>query len=167
MSLTQRMAGLTWILCEPPVSAGVLDEHEQMLGIEFPEDFREVIQQCPGGQPLERSDFWIEHPAHGRLGSGLGALVTLGPVEDVNSLRFCARALHDHHGLPQHIIPIVIEGGGDYMCLDYRESVTEPRMVYYSHEAPLETAFAYLADSFTGFLDMLEPREEEPDDIDD
>lgn len=161
---TQQMAGLTWILCRTPVSAAVLNDHEQMLGVKFPQDFRQVIQKCPGGQPLERSDFWIEHPAHGRLGSGLGALVNLDSMDDGDSLQFCAYALHHYHKLPRHIIPIAMDGGGDYMCFDYSKSATHPRVVYYSHEAPREVAFCHLADSFTGFLDMLEPPEEEDSD---
>ena len=165
MSHTQQMAGLTWILCRPPVSMDVLDEHEHILGVTFPQDFRLVIQMCPGGQPLERGDFWIEHPAHGRLGSGLGALVNLDSIEDVNSMQFCTHALHHYHQLPAHIIPIAIDGGGDYMCFDYGESPSHPCVVYYSHEAARETAFCHLADSFTEFLEMLEPSEEEADDI--
>ena len=72
-----------------------------------------------------------------------------------------AHALHHHHDVPRAIIPIAVDGGGDYMCLDYRQSATEPGVVYYSHEAPPEHSLCHLADSSTAFLAMLEPPEEE------
>lgn len=46
----------------------------------------------------------------------------------------------------------------------YRENAIEPRVVYYSHEAPRAVAFCYLAGSFSAFLDILEPLEDDPDD---
>lgn len=164
--LVQQAAGLTWDLCAPPLSADVIGEHERMLGIKFPDDFRAVIQTCSGGQPQERSEFWIDHPAHGRLGSGLGALVTFDPADENDGILATTRDLRRYHGVPSAIIPIAVDGGGDFMCLDYSESMSAPSVVYYSHEAPLETAFCHLAASFTEFLAMLEPPEEDPDDID-
>ncbi len=166
MSLTQQMAGLTWILCKPPVPARIIAQHQRILGVTFPDDFCKVIQRCSGGQPLEREEFWIDHPAHGRLGSGVGALVTLGPLDDVNGMLFSAYALHERHGVSRDMIPIAVDGGGDYMCFDYGQSATHPPVVYYSHEAPLAISFCHLADSFTSFLAMLEPPEDEPDEMD-
>lgn len=133
---TQQMAGLTWILCEAPVSADVITEHEHALGIIFPDDFRAVIQKCPGGQPVERRDFWINHPGYdGRIGSGLGGLVSLGPLDDYDSMLANAEALHERFGVSRKLIPIALDGGGDYMCLDYRESESEPKIVYWSYGA--------------------------------
>ncbi len=160
MSFTQHIASMTWTLCEPPVSERVIVEHERIFGVTFPGDFREVIQQCPGGHPVERTVFWMDHPEHGRLGSGLGALVTLEPPDDVDGMLWSANTLHHHHGVSCELIPIALDGGGDYMCLDFRESPTHPGIVYWSHEAMPETSLAHLADSFTSFLEMLEPPEE-------
>lgn len=87
----------------------------------------------------------------------MGGLVSLGPPDDHDSVLACAEELHDNYGVSRQLIPIALDGGGDFMCLDYRESESEPKIVYWSYGAIPDVAIAYIADSFTSFLAMLKP----------
>lgn len=160
MNFTHEIASLTWELCRESATESVISEHEQILGVKFPPDFRAVIKLCPGGQPVERSDFNLQHPGAGNVESCLGALLTLGPADDdVDGILDTARSLHDTHGLSRQIIPFATDGMGDYMCLDFRRDPLTPAIVYWSHETRIDDAIAHLADSFDEFLAMLAPPE--------
>jgi cell wall assembly regulator SMI1 len=162
MSKIQHAAGLTWELCEPPVDDQVIDNLEHTLGIKFPPDFRQVIHRCHGGVPVERSAFDYEDPSIGKTGSGIGALMTLYP-DDTGSILTTLRLLAIDEQLPDKVIPFADDGGGDMMCLDYREDPDHPKVVYWSHEEEKDKSIIPLADSFTEFLAMLEPPEPLPD----
>lgn len=157
MSLTQRIAGLTWEGCNPPADDRTMDELEQTLGVKFPLDFRRVMQLCQGGTPVERNCFKYR----GAHGSGIGALLSVDPDDEENILGTMELLSHDDQ-LPHAVIPFADDGGGDMMCLDYRNDPEHPRVVYWSHEQPRESSISPLADSFTEFLDSLQP----PIDID-
>lgn len=162
MSRIETAASLTWDGCGDPVDTAVLEEHEHALGFQLPGDLRAVLGRCHGGTPVERSDFEFYHPDLGDSDSGVGALVTL-EADDVDSMLSVWRDLQAFHGVPREIVPFATDGGGDFMCLDYREDPMNPRIVYWAHEADPDRAIAFLADSFTAFLAMLEPPEPLPD----
>ena len=166
MRHTHRIGSLTWTFCKSPVDNRVLDEHERVLGMKFPGDLREVLQRCHGGHPVEKAVFWFEHPDPdlGRMGSGIGALVTLDPLDGGDDMLGIVQTLREYQDLPSGIVPFATDGGGDYICLDYRKDTDHPTVVYWAHEADPGQSIAYLADSFTDFLGILEPPEPLPDD---
>jgi hypothetical protein len=59
------------------------------------------------------------------------------------------------HQLPKGIIPIADDGGGDFICFDFRSSETSPKVVYWHHEKKKEKSITYLCETFTDFIDML------------
>jgi cell wall assembly regulator SMI1 len=162
MSTVQRAAGLTWKWCKPPVDNQAIDALERTLGVKFPPDFRRVIQRCHGGVPVERSAFHYEDPSIGTTGSGIGALMTLYP-DDTDGILTTLRLLSIDEQLPDKVIPFADDGGGDMMCLDYREDPDHPKVVYWSHEEEKDKSIIFLADTFTEFLAMLKPPEPLPE----
>jgi hypothetical protein len=53
--------------------------------------------------------------------------------------------------LPQGVIPIADDGGGDFVCLQYAGQA-QPSVVYWHHG---DRSVVPLSESFSGFLDML------------
>lgn len=152
-----KIGSLTWEDCEPPVDDEVIEGLERSLDVKFPSDFREVMQLCHGGNPVERCDFYYDNPTLGRpIRSGIGALMTLYP-DDTGGILTTLRLLAMDDQLPDKIVPFAEGGGGDMMCLDYRTDPDHPGVVYWAHEEEKESAIIPLADSFSEFLDKLLP----------
>jgi hypothetical protein len=59
--------------------------------------------------------------------------------------------------LPEGLVPFADDGGGDYMCLDYRNKPEAPGVVYWAHERGKHDSVFPLANSFSEFLDILQP----------
>ena len=78
------------------------------------------------------------------------------PDDEYSILKTTERLLRNDR-LPEGIIPFAEDGGGDQICLDYRQGRRQPRVVYWSHEEEKDQSIFPLADSFTEFLAMLEP----------
>lgn len=153
----EEAAGITWKRCEPPVSDEIVDELERILKVTFPADFRHVMQHCHGGVPIDRSDFHFDHPTIGRpIRSGIGALMTLYP-DATGGILTTLRLLAIDDQLPDRVIPFADDGGGDMMCLDYRENPDIPKIVYWAHEEAKAQSLIPLANSFSEFLDQLLP----------
>jgi cell wall assembly regulator SMI1 len=162
MTGDQHDMSLTWKHCEPPVEDAILNDLEHKLGVKFPQDFRDVMKICHGGTPVERSDFVYVDPDLGPVGVSLGALLNLHN-DDVEGILKTMELLSLDDQLPEGIIPFADDGGGDMMCLDYREDPGHPKVVYWAHEREKHDSIIPLADSFTEFLSMLEPPEPLPE----
>jgi hypothetical protein len=116
------------------------------------------MQICHGGTPVERRCFTVQHPHLGPSGSGVGALLSLNPRDEDHIVNIMKLLAVDDQ-LPDQIIPFADDGGGDMMCLDYRQDPDHPKVVYWAHEEEKDTSIFPLADTFTEFLAMLEPPE--------
>jgi cell wall assembly regulator SMI1 len=159
---TQRAASITWENCKEPATDESIEEVEQAFGVKFPDDFWAVMQVCHGGIPVERSDFYFWYPGLGRRGSGIGVLLNFVPDDDYSILKTTKRLLRNDR-IPERVILFAEDGGGDAMCLDYREGDSNPKIVYWSHEEEKEQSIIPLADSFSEFLDQLIPPEYPPE----
>jgi cell wall assembly regulator SMI1 len=157
---TRQVASLTWEGCEPPVDDEGIQEIERALGVEFPSSFREIIQSCHGGTPVERREFFYRDPTIGKMASGLGALLTLNLDDELSGILETVHSMTSTGRLPDKVIPFAEDGGGDLICLDYREDPDHPKVVYWSHEEEPERSIIPLADSFAEFLDELLPPED-------
>jgi cell wall assembly regulator SMI1 len=134
---------LTWEFTSEPLLDEIIQGVEMLLGVQFPPDYRDCLKQNHGAQPLE-SDFDLEAP-DGKMWGSFGLLLTVSPYAQENvfaSLHYVERI--------QNVIPIVAEGGGNFICLDYPGDRTRanPTIVYYDHEVNLEDNFFFLCASF-------------------
>jgi hypothetical protein len=133
---------------------------ELLLGVRFPEDYRGCLRvnHCAYPSPPE---FVV--PVEGRpFRSGLGPLLTIDPRAPYFSMFKTLPPLANEHGLPPEIIPIAENGGGDFVCLDYRRdsSRSNPTIVYWHHEVGGTEGLTPLADSFSELLDSLQPEDD-------
>lgn len=135
---------LTWF--EPPqvVDEAAIAAVEHAVGVRFPADYRDFARRFQGGVPLE-SDFPLPDPRQ-HTGS-VGMFLSLA-FDDVDSVVRAHGDLSDR--LPERVIPIAVDGGGDYMCLDLRSG--SGAVVYWHHE---RDEFTGVAPSFAAFIDML------------
>jgi hypothetical protein len=144
-------AGETWVGCRPPLDEETVRDAERRLDLKFPEDYVAAAAQCPGGHP-QRNRFTYLDPVLGNVRSSLAMLLDLSPDADEGVVSM-TQLLADE--LPGRVIPIGDDGGGDYVCLDFR-SDGPPTVAYFSHESEPSDDVIPLASSFSAFLQMLE-----------
>ena len=65
--------------------------------------------------------------------------------------------------VPDNVIPFSMDGYGNLICLDFRETPDHPTVVFWDHEK-CDDPPLYVASSFTDFLNKLYGRQsrEEP-----
>ena len=132
------------------ISQNQISDFENILGINLPNDFKEVVKNQDGASP--------NHPALDFCGmkekvfSGLIPLLepnyySASIVETINSYEI---------PFPEGIIPFGQDPFGNLYCFDYRGKV-EPTIVYWDHEAEMsyEFQFCLVADTFSAFLNKL------------
>jgi hypothetical protein len=142
---------LTWRHCGTPIDDSRIEEVEQVLGITFPDDFRECIKQCHKGSP-SRQDFRVPSPA-GEFGSCLGFLISFDR-DDEDRIELICEDLED---IPNGIIPFAEDGGGDFICFDYNNPNNDgsPSVLYWHRAGLPGNEFCALSTSFSGFLELL------------
>ena len=85
----------------------------------------------------------------------MSGLLTISESEE-----FRAYSMSDTHKLIQPhvaagIYPVAATANGDFLCLDYRESPSAPRIVSYFAEGSGEEAIHPIAESFSNLLSKL------------
>jgi cell wall assembly regulator SMI1 len=123
---------LRWDNLREPLAESTVTEAERALGIRFPDDYRRCLIQFHGASPAV-SDFVVVTQDGRRFNSCVGVLLTADPRDAENIL-----AMHSGMGPYKDgpVIPIIDDGGGDFVCLDYRGKGAReaPRIVYFEHE---------------------------------
>ncbi len=134
----------------------VLDEQtvsdaETQLGVTFPQDFRLIVSGYDGAQPKPNRFRYWDPNLGSEVGDSIGPLLSLR-TDRAENLFVVLTWLSDQ--LPENVIPIADDGGGNFLSLDYRGG-SEPRVVFWDHERDGEDAVIPLAASFSAFLAML------------
>ena len=136
-----------------PLSDDLIDDIEKVIGFTLPKDYVECVKFYHGGQPKGR-DLDIE--VSGKTwGIGFGMLLTLDPLHSAENIVTALFSLRNYHQLPNYYLPIVVGGGGDYLCFDYSENPLSPKVVFFFHELEVQEGIFYVADSFSDLLSML------------
>jgi hypothetical protein len=154
------MAGefLTWFDAPSPES----DEHvasvENAIGYRLPDDYREFAKSYSGGSPHE-TDFEFSDSETGTFCASVGEFFTLSPDDDRNLLRWMERT----EFFPTGLVPFAGDGGGNYICFDFRSDTNSPSIVFWhSGRRGLENEVSCVAKTFSDFVDLLhEPADEE------
>ena len=147
---------LKWKTSNDPIPDHIVNAAEAILGVSLPESYKKLAQRYPGGSP-DKSEFKVKLSDQGRTWSScIGGLLSLDPRK-IDNVFACLVGLSREDGLPQGLIPISDDGGGDLICLDYR-FVHEgpPSVVYWAHELGGENGIIAIASSFDEFLEILE-----------
>src|SRR3954471_8292620 len=105
----------SWRYTTDPLSEKAIKSAERALGVEFPPDYRACVRENHGGAP-EPSGFVVEVEPGRTEARTVGLLLTLDTREPENVVR----TRSETPGLPDGLVPIMDDGGGDFVCLDYR-----------------------------------------------
>lgn len=144
---------LSWENCHAEESDARVSAVEAVLGVRLPEDYRECIKKYHGGTP-SRSRFTFKDQKLGDMESCLGVLLSLDE-DDAENLVDTWHELAPQ--LPRAVVPFADDGGGDFICFDYRDvrQTTTPVVVYWHHERVQPEALTPLCNSFSEFMSML------------
>lgn len=140
-----------WRWTSEPLSERVIRNAERALGITFPADYRACVRDNHGGAP-EPADFRVDLGTGRHLAGSVGLLLSLDPRQDENVVA-TARALTAESRLPPGLVPIIDDGTGRFVCLDYRADPSKkaPTLAYFS----IDRDVIFVAHDFTGFLGLL------------
>lgn len=132
------------------VSDEQLSGAEQLLGVKFPVEYREEVQNFGGS--FGDVAFLVDRPSEGFDRCSIGLLLSLLP-QSRNSI-YRVMAAWEEHELSARLIPIAEDGGGNYLCLDYRNG-DEPDVVFYFHELSGDDGIIFVCSTFAEFLTRL------------
>jgi SMI1 / KNR4 family (SUKH-1) len=146
-------SALGWEGCRHKASDIEIGEVEAELSIKFPDDYKECVRVCAGGYP-KNSNFTFTDQRYGVMQGCLGAMLSFDKDDPENFLE-TYRELSEQ--LPEGLVPFADDGGGDFICFDYRttEKPNAPSVVYWHHERNAADSLTHLCDSFTAFIKML------------
>lgn len=145
------MAEIKWEDFSSPIGDDEIKNIEGKLGVRLPSDFVEVAKEHHGGVPSPNS-FYYNSPYAGKVKTNLTSILSFD-LDDVEGIVDTYEDLKDQ--LPDGVVPFGDEGGGDYVCFDYRSDASAPRVIYWAHEFAPEDAIIPLASTFTEFLEKL------------
>lgn len=137
-----------------PLPEQVIDGAELLLGVKFPADYRICLAQNHGAHP-DACDFRAGEPNNPWYG-GIGVLLTVDPYMPENMFDVLASLAVDQQ-LPKGVVPIAEDGGGNMLCLDYREdsSRSTPKVAFWFHEVGGDDGIVPVCDTFTELLSLL------------
>ncbi|EIO3939940.1 SMI1/KNR4 family protein [Vibrio vulnificus] len=147
-----------WLIFEEehqPLRDELIESVSTIIQFSLPQDYIDCVKYYHGGQPKNGSLFIDVEGSSWDI--GFGELLTLDPLESRTNVITSLSRLRKVHGLSKNYLPIVLGGGGDYICLDYSESATNPTVVFWFHELQGEEAIFPVAESFSQVLAMLRP----------
>ncbi|MFC4620420.1 SMI1/KNR4 family protein [Camelliibacillus cellulosilyticus] len=127
-------------------------------GIEFPNDFKEVVVKYHGCRP-EQDVFRMNDKEE-----TFNFLLSFSKEDEYNYILSTYEGVKDR--LIDKVYPFANDPGGNLFCFDYRKSDMNPQIVFWDHEVAFEDpekAITYLCDSFTELLLNLHEYEDEED----
>jgi hypothetical protein len=141
--------------CAPPdaLPERMLRGAELLFGVTFPSDYQECVRVNHGGHPDPRG-FTVRGAIHSWR-SCLAVLLSLDWRRPDDVWSVLANLTLDGQ-LPDGLFPIAEDGGGDFLCLDFRGRPSPPTIVYWSHEVGGDEGVVHVADNFTELLSLIE-----------
>lgn len=137
---------LAWTSDEAPLPERVITAAEMILDRTLPASYKALVKAHPGGRPAaDAGEGWL---------ACVGQLISLDPRR-VDNVFATIGDLNADEQIPDAVVPVITDGGGNMICLDYRAGA-EPAVVYWQHDLDGEEAFVPIADSFDAFLAILE-----------
>lgn len=141
----------------PPVTRGAIENFERASGLTLPKSYKEFLLETNGGAPTYDS-----FPVHGmadRKFETVQSFAGIGVPIPTTELAW-GYDLYSG-GIPSGILPIAGNGGGDWICLDLRDGQERVALWDFRHHWGTgewrEQDLYHIADSFEGFLKLLQP----------
>lgn len=135
---------------------------EQLIGARLPEDYREFLLRYGSDHAYFNQTVAISHPAHPDGFFGIDHFLGAVPRENSYCYDLLARYAEDRSILPDGVLTIADDGGGNFICLAV-SGENRGRIYYWDHEeaeqgiVPTYQFLQPLADSFDEFLGKFSP----------
>jgi cell wall assembly regulator SMI1 len=143
-----------------PLPERMIRGAELLFGVSFPLDYREHLKIYHDASP-HPSGFLVKDSPLGPFGGCFGVLLTLDPRTVENVFTEIGRAeigftQIGREAWPENVIPIVQDGGGNLLCLDYRQDPQRlcPSVICWIHELGDEGFFP-LCPTFSELIQSL------------
>ncbi len=140
--------------CAEQLKQDVIDETEEMTGIEFHQDYIEFLERCNGGEPREKYfNFNDNIKVVERFLCILENYKT--DADGYYDVGVVWSQIVDR--LNDYLLPFAVIFGGDFLCFDYEENPENPRVVLWNHDLSNERQphTDFVADNLNEFLLML------------
>lgn len=158
---------IEWITREKPTNLKEIKEFEVKCGYKFPKSYIDLMLKYNGAQIfnyLTRFNTYYESGKKFDAGFSICEFLAFGKdnvTEDTSLIDWKWEIKDRNYLFPEHLIPVIFAGGGNYVCFDYRHDpkTDNPRVVFWFHEEAgcLEEGLEvyFVANSFDEFLDSL------------
>lgn len=159
------MYRINWKNKKGEIDDKIIQEFENKFGVEFPKDYIECVRYNQGALP-EPCFFKVNEKE--RI---FGELLSFEINSKGNIYNTYTRI---REGLPKKVIPFATDPSGNFICFDYVDGETEPKIVFWYHEISVaeddldeeelennmldelqREAIVYICDSFTDLMNML------------
>lgn len=150
---------ISWIVCYGKVTEERIEFLQEKIGIKFPHSFVNLIKECDGGVPKSSEFYFYDEYFQSKITACVGGFLNLSSSEWSD---FLNNYLSSPEFFPEGLIAFAEDGGGDFICFDYRKgkNIADPPIVYWSHEADIGKDISFVANNFEEFIEMLEePRD--------
>ena len=139
-----------------PLETGELENLEKQLRIEFPVVFKDLLHLY-NGEGIEGKELYKtktgEERAFSRFLKFNKNPKYEGFLEEFNDLVKFYKPSFPKKG----VYPFSRTGGGDYLCLDYRQNKENPKVVYFTHDTFYGEEYETIAESFDEWFESLYP----------
>lgn len=158
------MCKINWKNKKSQINNEIIHEFETKLGIKFTMDYKECIKDNHGALP-EPCFFKVDGKQ-----KVFGELLSF-ELNSKGNIYNTYNRIRD--GLPEKVIPFATDPSGNFICFDYIDSETEPKIVFWYHEISVaeddleeelenntldelqREAIGYICDSFSDLINML------------
>lgn len=141
---------LNWDFQEGKIAVAGLEEIQKTLSIRFPDDYVQCAIENNGGTP-DKEGFNVS----GRGPAVFNYLLSFHKESSIYIIDIY-ESVRDR--LCQGVIPIADDPFGNLICFDFRESASNPPIVFWDHEVESlnpDSALFPVCQSFTALLEML------------
>ena len=153
--------------CKPNTSMEAIQNIEIMLGLIFPEEYKEHILRFNGGRPESHYFDFVQGDYENSSDVHWFLAIYEGEFDDfydyLNDLKIVEKRL------PNHLIPIANDSFGNLICLSCGEA-DYGKVYFWDHEDEVDYSISddsdysnlyFISDSFTEFLNSLYADEDE------
>ena len=139
---------------EAPVSSKRLEQVEKKLGITLPPQYRSFLLAHNGGQPVP-NQFHYKKEQGPYTDSMVDWFLAIYEGENDNFEEYFATYKIEENRLPDNLVPIAHDPGGNLVCISVSESDVGA-VFFWDHEREEEGNNTHLiADTFDEFLSLL------------
>ena len=151
-----KNSNIDWIASGGSVERAVIGRYGEQINVKLPKQYVEIALENNGAHPT-----FDVFDIKGREEAVLDSLLEFNPEAGPDIFQYYD-IFKSNSGIDR-VLPFARDPFGNLICFDYRETDSNPPIVFWDHEADSdagEESLKFVANSFDEFLDMLY----EPDD---